>query len=1172
MKYKTTQKDRYGNMRSIEIESDGQLEVPPMASIPQYEARGGEAETHPGEPRGSDTVPAWLTPGEFVVNKEATDIFGPQIKQMNDIGRAIQNGTPPMYARVGDPVSKPIGFGMGSNYQHAMENPTRFFNNFDLSTIVPGSFDRLNKRQELINQYADMYGLDRNYLKAVLFTESSGKADAIGDRGMGKGNESFGLGQISKRAFNDLVKDYGPDSPIPTYKYTWEEVQEDPEANIHSAAWYLKMLRDKYLKNIQNQSNPAGKAYGSLMEGVSPEHYMYQFYNAGPYSKNTSAAMSANKVMAIKSYLDSLPGGSVDSIPSDANVDAGILSKISQLNPVETFMDWWNKNNKQPPVPLMPMVPVPKPTPGISIADHNEQATRNPYIPDPNTDRGTSQNWNKGGAVHLDPGGVVWGLADNEEEEEKQNDLMDFIFPESYIHKQMLPPLDGRPNYDGAISFDASKYDAVTPKDNVTSSNTFASLDDILRERYKDTPFGAIDDHPSEYRRGNKTWTVPKRSNIPVPKDFKGDYGELIPRISFGADAMIPGNMGKGTGSISNKKVSDYQNKIENLIPWEEGYKIPFKGLQPIDPDAYDQDVGDEMSKNLVDEYTDTAMKSTTVPHGKGKFGQPWDVIKDMPKSPPRKVSVIQSDLENNKVRREALVKDLAAKKIIVAGGKKKLLADLKKLEIEKSKLEVELANSKKYTEMLPVWNKLNNLAALKNKRAELQANLDASQTTSEREYWASEIKDIDERISKLDPDIQQKIDNKKEKELKVIKDKADKEKLKDLYKHWNSSKGQKDISELIKNSKTNPNWDKTKNMFNFVFGDLIDRREIARAIAVYLGSRAMGYQHGESIGFVAEQYLERVDKKNAAWDKWMLEHAHKFKKSTVAEYKRTGDPSVLEPIGSAPRMQSTEPKLFFSEQFPNGKYAWEFKETMPDGKDQSYWAYDQFGINKVRNFGKAHTDPRRIKGQPEYKELVAKQQKMILDILKGEEARIDRTKVRMENNVKKWDQITNLNLASTAWDIARWARENDIADMTQLNSGILTAYAMAVEESKKTGVKVGNIIPFLEEALIKPRLISEAAELVSAPVGNNLVTVEDKALVGINEKVKEAAKMRNWTTSQFWEWARDEWTRVDNKFYKENNKTYKEHYQEVAKKKENAGYTPFALFILRIATITGVK
>tara|TARA_B100000131_G_scaffold290694_1_gene303677 strand:+ start:291 stop:3794 length:3504 start_codon:yes stop_codon:yes gene_type:complete len=1165
MKYKTTQKDRYGNMRSIEIESDGQLEVPPMTSIPQYEARGGEAETHPGEPRGSDTVPAWLTPGEFVVNKEATDIFGPQIKQMNDIGRAIQNGTPPIYASQG---------------------------------IRAGNYDKDIWKQHNLTPIENLskhfgYPIDeKKLLEALAWIESRGGQDtskpnssAVGPfqilEGAAKdpGSEMWGyyplplddrldydksadwvLNNLYVRAgrnpewnLNDLIqshiagemgvrsiKDRAEDGSMSKFS-AWNAITKPPGSSPYDQMKFPHKWKMKYDSLVHNKPEwdpyimvPGGPNGKEIMNWKNP---FYSGYAEGPtpypYVRGTNI----------------LTGGEETNIPSDAG-DGNIFSVIK---------DWWTGGDASlKEVPELPKVEI------LNLKNNEWKDIE----PDKNTDRGTSQNWNKGGAVHLDPGGVVWGLTDNKEEEEKQNDLMDFIFPESYVHKQMLPPLDGRPNYDEAISFDTSKYDATTPKDNVTSSNTFASLDDILRERYKDTPFGAIDDHPSEYRRGNKTWTVPKRSNIPVPKDFQGDYGEQIPIIPFGTDDMIPGDMGKGTGSISNKKVSDYQNKIENLVPLEEGYKIPFTGLQPIDPDAYDQDVGDEMSKNLVDEYTDAAMKSTTVPHGKGKFGQPWDVSKDMPKSPPRKVSAILSALEANKVRREKLVRDLAAKKITSPGGKKKLLADLKELEIEKSKLEVELANSKRYTEMLPVWNKLNNLAALRNKRAELQANLDASQTTSEREYWASEIKDIDERISKLDPDIQQKIDNKKEKELKVIKDKADKEKLKDLYKHWNSSKGQKDISELIKTSKTNPNWDKTKNMFNFIFGDLIDRREIARAIAVYLGSRAMGYQHGESIGFVAEQYLERVDKKNAAWDKWMLEHAHKYKKSSVAEYKRTGDPSVLEPIGSAPRMQSTEPKLWFSKQYPNGRYAWEFKIEGPGGKDIGFWAYDQLGQNMVGS--DAHADPRLVPDQPENDELIAKQSEMVLKILKSEEARIDRTKVRMENNVKKWDQITNLNLASTAWDIAKWANENDIRDMRDLNSGILTAYAMAVEESKKTGIPVGDIIPFLEEALIKPRLLGEAAELVSAPVGNDLVTMEDKALVDINKDVKSLSTV-GMTPSQFWEWARNEWTSTDNKFYKQNNKTYKQHYQEVAKKKENAGYTPFALFVMQaIKTFRG--
>jgi len=88
---KLTQKDRYGNMISFEFD------VPPMESIP-----------HPGQPIGTDTVPAWLTPGERVMNAEAERMYGPMLYQMNEQGRAVQRaqgGTIPEYAAVGCKVN-----------------------------------------------------------------------------------------------------------------------------------------------------------------------------------------------------------------------------------------------------------------------------------------------------------------------------------------------------------------------------------------------------------------------------------------------------------------------------------------------------------------------------------------------------------------------------------------------------------------------------------------------------------------------------------------------------------------------------------------------------------------------------------------------------------------------------------------------------------------------------------------------------------------------------------------------------------------------------------------------------------------------------------------------------------------------------------------------------------
>lgn len=43
---------------------------------PIYRAAGGVAGLHPGAPRGTDTVPAWLTPGEYVIKRQAVDYYG----------------------------------------------------------------------------------------------------------------------------------------------------------------------------------------------------------------------------------------------------------------------------------------------------------------------------------------------------------------------------------------------------------------------------------------------------------------------------------------------------------------------------------------------------------------------------------------------------------------------------------------------------------------------------------------------------------------------------------------------------------------------------------------------------------------------------------------------------------------------------------------------------------------------------------------------------------------------------------------------------------------------------------------------------------------------------------------------------------------------------------------
>lgn len=122
---KVTQKDRYGNTMSYEfevpekgvdqtklMEKAMELGVPPMTDMSMdMEMSMGDPMSHPGGPRGSDTVPAWLTPGEFVVNAEAMSIPGveEQITNINNAGRAMQQGGMAMGYQQGGKVAKAIG-------------------------------------------------------------------------------------------------------------------------------------------------------------------------------------------------------------------------------------------------------------------------------------------------------------------------------------------------------------------------------------------------------------------------------------------------------------------------------------------------------------------------------------------------------------------------------------------------------------------------------------------------------------------------------------------------------------------------------------------------------------------------------------------------------------------------------------------------------------------------------------------------------------------------------------------------------------------------------------------------------------------------------------------------------------------------------------------------------
>jgi hypothetical protein len=109
---------------------------------PKYFADGGMAQ-------GTDTVPAMLTPGEFVVNKKATDMYGPLLAAMNGSPAAnlsmmgAKTFSEPVYSMPARDYAD-VGGNMGV-YSKSNNSPSQtsldnsVYNNYSLSVNVEGT-------------------------------------------------------------------------------------------------------------------------------------------------------------------------------------------------------------------------------------------------------------------------------------------------------------------------------------------------------------------------------------------------------------------------------------------------------------------------------------------------------------------------------------------------------------------------------------------------------------------------------------------------------------------------------------------------------------------------------------------------------------------------------------------------------------------------------------------------------------------------------------------------------------------------------------------------------------------------------------------------------------------------------------------------------------------------
>lgn len=335
MKLKSlSQKDRYGNMFSVEF-FEPDTTIPMMMVIPDMPDgfNGADTDNHPGDPKGTDTVPAWLTPGENVVNAEASRIPGNQekIDQMNEEGRQIQKsqgGPIPTYESEGGFIQGVTDFftmptppaGSGIEYRRHKDGSIGIW----AGNTYRGKYKEPAKKE---SSFSDRLGISYNYgggnippmyaqegtqvpswltddlLDSLKMVESGGDPNALSEAGargayqiMPSTAQKPGMGvtPLAVEDLNDPTKSrrFAQDYLTAIARENPDFTQEEVITAYHSGAGNVRKAKEG-----TEALGPRGEAYaGKVMDGTEDVSFLDQAGNVlselNPFGVKEASAQS----------------------------------------------------------------------------------------------------------------------------------------------------------------------------------------------------------------------------------------------------------------------------------------------------------------------------------------------------------------------------------------------------------------------------------------------------------------------------------------------------------------------------------------------------------------------------------------------------------------------------------------------------------------------------------------------------------------------------------------------------------------------------------------------------------------------------------------------------------------------------------------------------------------
>lgn len=950
-----TQKDRFGNSVSLEFFEDNS--IPSMQAIPMYD--------HPGDPKGTDTVPAWLTPGEYVMNAESVRMFEPQIEAMNNAGKEVQRvqgGSIPEYKADGGLLSD-IGNSIGELYDKATmpqspspgitlrkmpdgrwgqwagntfrgyyEEPektsSRRENTWDFSLFQNegGPIDYKNVLSQFMMQ-DDIEGFKSDPYQdpTGIWTQGYGTTG-----GITQGSESMSQEQAQERlmkdigevdnAYNNLVKvDLNP-----YQKSAVQSLMYNVGSGRFGESEALKKLNegdfDGYLKEAGEFRLAGGEQLPGLVSRRNKEAELFRT----AYSAEPAQQVAEPGVLAKLGIVTPAVAGTMDSPPPKPDDNEGFFSKL--------FSGGTDANTM--PIPSEDGSDIPPPAP---------QAAENAAKTADSSNSGTTGNQAPG---EVPPFGL--GVPDQIGPRSEDQEIRDA----SMLGKDI--PKEEEPKVDPGLAKAAAEAEAQQLADKRQEAK------DLLKKRQAES--------------------------------------KMVPNLG-GSGIVI-----QDIDDVVAAKEKNAETATNNLI----------NAAQTGDPDLITAAAGQ------VDE--------AAVGTGAARITQSGMTAQaDQSRADSAAAAAKKNDQEVANLRAQAEAQaqagnQTAANTLSAAADEKEKNGEGLHSTAEDAQTKADASNSKYDAER-------------EAGAAATGGKLPAG-TTKENVNKEAAKKNTIEKIAakakgQTGPAKDQAGDNSDSKSVEQT--------------------GEKQSPE---NKKQAEGW------LSGLFGDLFDKKELARMAVMYLGSRALGYSHGGSLEFAAKNYVTRVDNAVANRQKFVEKNVDKFTTESLELYQRSGKLSDLERVGAA-KERTGEYKEFYGKG-KNGKTITVKAEKVKVGKN-TYWV-DPAG-NRIDG-SRYNVNPQQVKGTKEYNEYVDKTTGRYTDQLKELQTKFGKMG---EGKDGRTLYRTDVSPVTEGRKIAEWAVKHG-KDPSQMGGLVELAMKDAQNDQRQDGKRVSTIVPYLNSLVIREK------------------------------------------------------------------------------------------------------